>query len=141
MSHRLVASIAVVLLTSACSPTPEPSTPQPPTGSATTAPLAPSAVSSPEPVASTTAPAAAAASPFASWTGEPARDTMPPGLSPLTDEEAVEADKKCKPMQDALAAEAKKLKGKPAADAVLEVLAKPSQGQGRRRFSLRRPDP
>lgn len=55
---------------------------------------------------------------------------MPPGLSPLTDEEAGEADKKCKPMQDAIAAEAKKLKGKSATDAVLEVLAKPPRVKG-----------
>lgn len=131
MSHRLVAYVAVVLLASACSPAPEPSTPQPPISSAVTAPSAPPAVSSPAAsAASAPATAPAAASPFASWTGEPARDTMPPGLSPLTDEEAVEADKKCKPMQDALATEARKIKGKPATEAVLDVLARPPKVKG-----------
>jgi len=128
MHRRSIIAAVAAALAASCSPAPAPVTPEPPPLASDPAPP-PSAPSATTQASAAVAPAVQPPA-FAAWTGVPAKDTFPAGAEPISDAEATEADKKCKPLQDALAAAAKKIKASSAPEAVLQALADPPKVKG-----------
>jgi len=111
-----------------CSP---PATTAPPLPPETPAPPA-SAAPFASPSTSVAPPASAQPSAPAQPAGKIAKETLPAGLSPITEAEATEATTKCKPLTEAIAAAAAKNtdKKKSPVDFTVEFLAKPSKLAG-----------
>jgi hypothetical protein len=119
----LAAAVAIGCSPPATTPPPAPpATPQPPASETPAPPVS----------APVVPPASATSQPPPQPAGKIAKESLPAGLSPITEAEANEAATKCKPLTEAIAAAAAKNtdKKKSPVDFTVEFLAKPPKLAG-----------